>query len=92
MSRAERAAKLTHWRTSVGEHRSETQWFYDQAETNEAARIILSEEVEELKSQIAGLAKVLLEDCGGPTKNEGACEMAARLLREQAAIQNWRGA
>ena len=35
--------------------------------------------------QIGGLAKVLLEEFGGPQKSESACDMAVRLLREQRA-------
>lgn len=33
--------------------------------------------------QVDALAKVLLEEFGGPTENEGAVEMAIRLLRKQ---------
>lgn len=33
--------------------------------------------------KIAKLATVLLEEFGGPTQNESACEMAIRVLREQ---------
>jgi len=36
-----------------------------------------------LEEQIESLAKVLLQEFGGPSKDEGACEMAIRLLREQ---------
>lgn len=39
----------------------------------------------ELHSQIAQLATVLLDEFGGPTCNESACEMAVRVLREQQA-------
>ena len=37
-----------------------------------------------LKEQIDALATVLLQEFGGPTCDESACEMAVRLLRDQA--------
>ncbi len=37
---------------------------------------------EHLDKQIDSLASVLLQEFGGPTQNESACEMAVRLLRE----------
>jgi hypothetical protein len=37
----------------------------------------------EAQCQISTLASVLLSEFGGPTKDESACEMAVRLLREQ---------
>jgi hypothetical protein len=40
-----------------------------------------------LAEQIAELAKVLMEEFGGPTRSEGAVDMAIRLLREQRAAQ-----
>ena len=40
--------------------------------------------IKELEGQISDLAKVLLGEFGGPTQSESACEMAARVLREQA--------
>ncbi|MCC6490697.1 MAG: hypothetical protein IT364_24640 [Candidatus Hydrogenedentes bacterium] len=41
-----------------------------------------SAEVERLRdTQIGPLAKVLLEEFGGPTQDESACEMAVRMLR-----------
>ena len=36
-----------------------------------------------LSQQVDALAKVLLEEFGGPTQEESACEMAVRVLREQ---------
>ncbi len=39
---------------------------------------------EHLHQQIDSLASVLLQEFGGPTQNESACEMAVRLLREHA--------
>jgi hypothetical protein len=37
---------------------------------------------EHIHRQIDALATVLMEEFGGPTQNESACEMAVRLLRE----------
>ncbi len=37
---------------------------------------------EHLDREIDALASVLLQEFGGPTQNESACEMAVRLLRE----------
>lgn len=42
-------------------------------------------ELTHLRGEIARLTIVLLEEFGGPTCNESACEMAVRLLREQKA-------
>lgn len=40
---------------------------------------------ERTRKQIDALAGVLLDEFGGPTQDEGACEMAVRLLRTQQA-------
>lgn len=45
--------------------------------------LALVAEVEHLKGQIAPLAQVLMDEFGGPTCSESACEMAVRVLREQ---------
>jgi hypothetical protein len=46
---------------------------------------------EHLHQQIDALATVLLKEFGGPTQDEGACEMAIRVLREQKAdARRWR--
>lgn len=37
----------------------------------------------ELDLQVELLAKVLMEEFGGPTQSEGAIEMAIRVMREQ---------
>lgn len=57
MSRKDRSQELERWRKEVGERREESQWFYEQAEANEAARIILAEYVEELKAEIEKLRR-----------------------------------
>ena len=38
-----------------------------------------------LEQQIDALAKVLLDEFDGPDRDESACEMAVRVLREQRA-------
>lgn len=45
----------------------------------------LDQDVSELSNQIGQLAQVLMDEFGGPTENESACEMAIRVLREQKA-------
>lgn len=42
-----------------------------------------AEHNELLSHQIADLAEVLMQEFGGPTRDEGAVEMAIRVLREQ---------
>ena len=53
--RNKRAATLNRWRRLVGARRDESLWFYEQAEANECARIILIEYVEELKAKVEEL-------------------------------------
>jgi len=48
----------------------------------------LMAENEMLQKQINTLASVLLDEFGGPTRDESACEMAVRLLRENRLEQN----
>ncbi len=50
---------LEKWRRDVGAHRDESQWFYEQAEANECARIILAEQVVELQANIKCLENTL---------------------------------
>lgn len=49
-----------------------------------------SRECEELRGQIDKLAKMLVEEFGGPTCDESACEMAVRLLRGEPEKQEAR--
>lgn len=51
----------------------------------EEAHARLAAECDHLHGQIGTLAKVLLEEFGGPTCDESACEMVVRVLREQNA-------
>ena len=46
----------------------------------ELARHLSALELVDLRAQVARLAAVLMEEFGGPTQSEGACEMAVRLL------------
>lgn len=45
-------------------------------------------DVAHLRGEIDELAKVLLEEFGGPVISESACQMAVRVLREQRAAAN----
>jgi hypothetical protein len=45
-------------------------------------RIAAAAELDHMHGQVDALAKVLLEEFGGPTRSESACEMAVRVLRE----------
>ena len=56
-------------------------------ETPEGFARSIAEKNIRLESQIDKLAKVLLEEFGGPTENESAAEMAIRLLREPNACK-----
>ena len=55
-------------------------------ETQEAALGNGDKLIGKLKIQIDLLATVLLKEFGGPTENESACEMAARVLWEQKEV------
>lgn len=44
---------------------------------------VLEEEIERLQGEIKRLADVLMFEFGGPTRSEGAVDMAIRVLREQ---------
>ena len=43
------------------------------------------QKIASLEAEIDALAAVLLQEFGGPTQNESACEMSVRMLREQKA-------
>lgn len=60
---------------------------YNRAYTHGAtvAARIAAEREHRLDAQIETLALILMDEFGGPTKSESACEMAVRVLREQAA-------
>jgi chromosome segregation ATPase len=52
-----------------------------------------ADRIEHMEAQIKALADVLIEEFGGPTQSESACEMAVRVLREQyQEIERLRGA